>query len=232
VALRSHTHTKMPHTSSSSVAGLSDACRASHALVCDRAGERLYSYARVQEARQQQTRSDAQNVKYATHLFRPTISELARSPHIRRTPLYPAARKASPETSADVLSASSPLPLAPALASARVSPAQWRGFLSRAAVYEHRRSARLRELKLQAADEELREGTFRPKIHNAPAQAYAGVASCRASATGDRVSCVELTSRWVQEVEEFTREMERLQRELASLSCGAGDGREVAKAHR
>ncbi|KPI89338.1 hypothetical protein ABL78_1567 [Leptomonas seymouri] len=173
--------------------------------VSDRAGERLHSYARVQEGRRQLD-CQAQHASDAARHFHPHISGLARSPSLKRAPLYTAARRAPTPPPAD--SATSPV---------RRSPSQWHSFFLRNAAYEQRRNERLRALKSLVAEETLRECVFRPKVSALPVVAAADRAEAPSRPAVGRGDSEVLTQQWMQSVEAFNREMELLKEELASL---------------
>ncbi|KPA77772.1 hypothetical protein ABB37_06607 [Leptomonas pyrrhocoris] len=182
---------------------------APHISTYDRAGERLHTYAHVQKKRLQQIRQ-AQSAVDAARLFHPHISELARSPCLTRAPLYAASKKTA-STSSEAAGAS-PSPFA----AAQMSPAHWDSFLSRSAAHERHRSARLRELKLQTAEDAVRECTFRPRVGRLPEEAV-DQADAPSPRVLDQLGNDAVAQQWMRDLEIFNREMELLKEELTSL---------------
>lgn len=187
----------------------------------DQAGERLHTYARIQTARRQESLR-ARDVADTVDCFHPQITKLARSSHLERALLYPVHGKA-PLTNAEIGKATSPVPLSPP--SARVSADQWRNFLSRAVAHERRRDARLLELKMQLAEEAVRECTFRPKLGEQPRivdeqfDPWPLFLPTKSAGRSHKV----IWRLWKQDLDAFSREMETLKSELVSLRLQATD---------
>ncbi|KAK7198286.1 hypothetical protein NESM_000786100 [Novymonas esmeraldas] len=183
----------------------------SDASAAERAGERLFGYARVQ--RQARAAAvEAQRAAEAAGPFRPALSPLTTRSSPRRPPLYtsPPPRPLSPPTPA--VSASG----------AAVPPRCWSAYLDRLAATERRRRARLRELRWRVAEDAVGDCTFRPRL--APRRSSHGTSTAvlradspRAALAAARLGCHAVAETQSTALLLFEADMEALRNSLLRL---------------